>query len=210
MDYLVIVIKTLLFYGLIMLFYRIMGKREIGELRLVDLVVSMLLSNIVAGGIEGYDESIFLTIIPIAILVLLQVIMSKLSFKYSDVRKFVDGEPSIIINRGKVNFSEMLRQRYNLDDLLVELRGQGIKSIEEVDYAVLEVSGKLSVFEKGDDNYPLPLILDGKIERDTLFQIGKDEDWLYRVIKDEKYELKDIFYGFYKDDEIFLIKNQNK
>ena len=116
----------------------------------------------------------------------------------------------MIINRGKINFKEMLRQRYNLDDLLVELRSKGIKSIEEVDYAILEISSRLSVFTKNNvtEGYPLPVILNGKIDNDVLIQIDKDEDWLKQILKDEGYTLEDVFYGFYKDDEIYLIKNE--
>lgn len=211
MKYIIILSKTFIFYILMMLFYRMMGKREVGELKIGDLVVSMLLTNIIASGIESHESNIFITLLPVCLLVVMQIVISKVLFKYEGVRKLVDGEASIIINRGKVNFSEMLKQRYNLDDLLVELRSKGIKSIEEVDYAILEVSGRLSIFEKNDDKeYPLPVILDGKVDEDVLIQIGKSREWLDNVIATEGYLLKDIFYGFYRDNELFLIKNQNK
>ena len=82
-------------------------------------------------------------------LVLLQIILAKISLKNNKIRNLFDGKPSIIINRGKVNFKEMVKQRYNLDDLLTQLREKQIRSIEEVDYAILETSGRLSVFIKG-------------------------------------------------------------
>ncbi|MDO5393871.1 MAG: DUF421 domain-containing protein, partial [Mycoplasmatota bacterium] len=193
------------------IFYRMMGKREIGELKVVDLVVSMLLANIASSGIEDYSNSIFLSLVPVLALVLLQIIVSKISLRYAKVRKVVDGSPSVIINRGKVNFKEMLEQRYNLDDLLMELRSQGIKSIEEVDYAILEISGRLSVFVKDDDkNYPLPVILDGKVDEDVLLQIGKDKDWLSEALREENLKQEEVFYGFYRDGEMFLIKNDIK
>lgn len=211
MKIVIILGKTFIFYILITMLYRMMGKREVGQLKVVDLVVSMFIADIVAIGIENYKENIFVTLAPIVLLVLMQVIVARVSFKYSKVRDFVDGRPSIIISRGKVNFEEMLKQRYNLDDLLLELRSQEFKSIEEVDYAVLEVNGRLSVFKKElSGNYPLPLILDGKVDEEVLFQIGKDKEWLLEVIKKEGYRLQDIFYGFYRNDEVFLIKNQNK
>lgn len=210
MKYFLILSKTFIFYIIMMIIYRLMGKREVGELKIGDLVVSMLLANIVAMGIENYKENIFITILPVLLLSFMQIVLSKLAFKYEKVRLFVDGEPSVIINRGKVNFNEMLKQRYNLDDLLMELRSNGIKSIEEVDYAILEVSGRLSIF-KNDINkeYPLPVILDGKVNEDVLFQIGKDKEWLDKVIEKEGYSLKDIFYGFYRNDELFFIRNKN-
>ena len=194
-----------------MIFYRIMGKREVGELKTMDFVVSMFIANLVAMGIERYDENIFLSLGPVILLVILQIVFSKMSFKNSKIRGVIDGEPSIIINRGKINFKEMLRQRYNLDDLLMELRSNGIKSIEEVDYAVLEVSGGLSVFKKNEDGeeYPLPLILNGKVDDSVLIQIGKDEEWLDNVLIREGYDLKEVFYGFYKDNQVFLIRSEN-
>ena len=210
MKLVIILSKTFFFYVAITMLYRMMGKREIGQLKVVDLVVSMFIADIVAMGIENYDESIFFSICPVILLVILQVVTAKLSLKYVKVRNVVDGEPSVIINRGKINFKEMLKQRYNLDDLLVELRSKGIKSIEEVDYAILEISGRLSVFSKNNETegYPLPVILNGKVDEDVLIQIDKDEEWLNKTLKDEGYVLDDIFYGFYKDDEIFLIKNE--
>ena len=205
----ILLIRTVVFYILIMLLYRVMGKREVGELKVADLVVSLLLSNLAASGIESYEENIFMAVLPVILLVFLQVITARLTLKYKGLRKTLDGEASVIINRGKVNFYEMLKQRYNLDDLLMELRSQGIKSIEEVDYAILEVNGQLSVFKKdNDDSYPLPLILNGKIDEDVLLQIGKSNEWLESVLREEGYLLKDVFYGFYKDNQIYFIKNE--
>lgn len=211
MDYINVVFRTFVFYIVMNIFYRIIGKREIGELKIIDLVLSMLLVDVFAIGIENYEENIFMTFLPVLLIVVMQIIVSKYSFKYEKVRRFIDGEPSVIINRGKVNFQEMLKQRYNLDDLLMELRSQGIKSIEEVFYAVLEVSGRLSIFTKDDSGeYPLPVILDGKVDEDVLYQIGKNSDWLEELISKEGYIIKDIFYAFYHNNELFFIKNQNK
>ena len=106
----------------------------------------------------------------------------------------------------------MLKQRYNLDDLLTQLRAKSIKSIEEVDYAILETSGKLSIFKREDDKnhtYPLPVIIDGKIQEDVLIQIGKDKKWIEESLKKEEYLLDDIFYGFYRNKRLFLIRNEN-
>lgn len=211
MDFINVVFRTFVFYIIMNIFYRIIGKREIGELKIIDLVLSMLLVDVFAIGIENYEENIFMTFLPVLLIVVMQIIVSKYSFKYEKVRRFIDGEPSVIINRGKVNFQEMLKQRYNLDDLLMELRSQGIKSIEEVFYAVLEVSGRLSIFTKDDSGeYPLPVILDGKVDEDVLYQIGKNSDWLEEIISKEGYIIKDIFYAFYRNNELFFIKNQNK
>ena len=138
--------------------------------------------------------------------------MSYISLKNSKVRNLFDGNPSVIINSGRINFKEMVKQRYNIDDLLTQLREKHIRSIEEVDYAVLETSGKLSVFKKEGKlfgEYPMPLILDGEIDYDTLRQINKEEKWLYETLEKENVMLKDIFYAFYRNKKLFLIKDKD-
>ena len=212
MEYLTVLGRTLFFYVLITVIYRFMGKREIGELSIMDLIVSIFIAELAAISIDNYKESIFLSIIPMFILVIVQIIIAKVSLKSSDTRSVIDGEPSVIINRGKVNFKEMLKQRYNLDDLLTQLRAESIKSIEEVDYAILETSGKLSVFKREDDKerlYPLPVIIDGKIQEDVLIQIRKDKEWLNKSLEKKNFEVEDIFYAFYKNKELFLINKEN-
>ncbi len=211
MVYFIVLGKTLFFYFFIMVIYRIMGKREVGELSIMDLIVSIFIAELAAISIDNYKENVFISIVPIAALVVIQVVISRISLKSSKVRSILDGDPSMIIERGRVNFKEMLKQRYNLDDLLVQLRSRGIKSIEEVDYAILETSGKLSVFKRRDDKnrvYPLPIIIDGKIQKDVLYQIGKDSVWLEKALLKENYQLDDVFYGFYQKNRLFLIRKE--
>ncbi len=212
MNYFNVIFRCLIFYILIAVAYRFMGKREIGELSIMDFIVSIFIAEFAAIAIENYDENIFLSILPVVTLVVVQLLLAKVTLKNQNIRNTIDGEPSVIINRGKVNFKEMLAQRYNLDDLLTQLRAKSIKSLEEVDYAILETSGKLSVFKRDDDKdrtYPLPLILDGKIQDDVLVQIKKDQKWLREKLKEDGYNLSDIFYGFYQKNKLFLIKKEN-
>ena len=212
MDYLLILLKTLFFYFAIVLFYRFMGKREVGELGIIDLIVSILIAELAAISIEKYDSSVFLMLLPIGVLVILQIVLAKLSLKSDKLRSMLDGDASVIIDNGKVNFKEMIKQRYNLEDLLMQLRARNVKSIEEVEYAILETSGKLSVFTKDANNsgpYPLPLILDGKIQRMTLKKIRRKEKWLNELLASKKVKLDDVFYAFYKDNQLFIIKNSD-
>lgn len=210
MEFLIVILRTLAFYIVITVVYRLMGKREVGELGIIDLIVSVLIAELAAMGIENYKENIFIPISAILFLVIFQVIMAKVTIKNAKIRDLFEGKPSVIINRGKVNFKEMIKQRYNLDDLLTQLRSKSIRSIEEVDYAILENNGRLSVFTKGKtDTYPLPLILDGEIDEDTLRQLNKDIKWLKKLIKEENVSLSNIFYGFYKDEKIYVIKKSD-
>ena len=212
MDYLLILLKTLFFYFAIVIFYRFMGKREVGELGIIDLIVSILIAELAAISIERYDSSVFLMLLPIGVLVILQIVLAKISLKSGKVRSMLDGDASVIIDNGKVNFKEMIKQRYNLEDLLTQLRVRNVKSIEEVEYAILETSGKLSVFTKDANNsgpYPLPLILDGKIQKMTLKKIRRKEKWLNELLASKKVKLDDVFYAFYKDNQLFIIKNSD-
>lgn len=209
MEYIVTIFRTFFFYFFIAFVYRVMGKREVGQLGIIDLIVSVLIAELVAISLEDHTESIFLAIIPICLLVSLQIFIAFLSLKNKKIRDIFDGKPSVIINDGKIKIKEMLKQRYNLDDLLTQLREQNIRSLSDVKYAILETSGKLSVFKKEDikDNlFPMPLILEGKIDYDCLKYIDKDLIWLKKNIKTD---LKDIFYGFYKDGSIYIIKNED-
>ena len=149
--------------GLLNIVYRIMGKKEIGKLSIIDLIVSILIAELAAISIEQYEKSILISIIPIICLVVIEMFFSYIGIKSPKFRKIVEGSPVVIIKNGKLNFEAMSKLRYSLDDLVTQLREQSIKNIEEVNYAVLENNGKLSIFEK-ETEYPLPIILDGQID----------------------------------------------
>lgn len=207
-----IIFRTVLFYFLVVIAYKIMGKREVGELGVFDFIISMLISQLIAICIENYKDPIWFVIVPTLILVLFQIVFSFLSLKSNKFRDILDGKESVIISNGKLNFIEMKKQKYNLNDLLLQLRDKGIRTIEEVDYAILETNGKLSVFQKQDNNnnvFPLPLVLDGVIEENNLKFINKTRKWLNNELSKKKINLDNIFYAFYKDDEIYVIENEN-
>ena len=207
MQFFIVGFRSIFFYVVIVIVYKIMGKREIGELSIIDFIVSLFIAELVAISIENYEETLFLSLIPIIILGLLQIITSYFSFKNKKIRDLLDGRPSVIIKRGKVNFKEMQKIRYNLDDLLCQLRGEGIKSLSEVDYAILEANGKLSIFKKEeDDNYPLALILDGVIEEDVLIEINKSKNWLMNELMERNILLENVFYAFYQKKELYIIE----
>ena len=213
MELLSTIFRTIFFYFFVTVGYRLMGKREIGQLGVIDLIVSILIAELVAISIENIDKSIFLTIIPIAILVVIEIIFAFISIKSRKFRTLFSGTPSIIINHGVINYKEMIKQRYSLDDLLVSLRQASIKSIEDVEYAFLETNGKLSIFKynvfKTNSNYPIALIIDGIIQTKTLKDIKKSKIWLNLYLKKQNLEPKDIFYGFYKNKKIYIIKKND-
>lgn len=205
-----VLFRTLFFYFFITLAYRIMGKREVGQLGIIDLIVSILIAELVAISIENSKDSIFLTILPISVLVLLELFLAYISIKSRTFRTIFGGKPSLIIVHGKINYHEMVKQRYSLDDLLLSLRQKEIRNIEDVEYAFLEPNGKLSIFKynffKIKSDYPMPLIVDGSIQKKALKYIHKTTTWLENELKNKKIEAKDVFYAFYKKGKIYLVK----
>ena len=146
-----------------------------------------------------------MSVVPIMVLVLIQILVSYITLKSEKLRDIIDGKPTVIIKNGKLNFTEMSKIRYSLDDLLTQLRLQGVKSIDKVKYAVLENNGNLSVFNDNSD-YPLPLILDGVIDYSVLKNIGKDYNWILSILKKKNIELEDVFYAFYTSGKTFIIE----
>lgn len=211
-DILNIIFRTIFFYFLVVIAYRIMGKREISQLQVIDLIVSILMAELIAISIENMDDPIYLAIFPIIVLVLLEVILAKISIKSKKFNDMMTGKPSILIENGKLKFKELIKNRYTLNDLLLELRQNGIKSISDVEYAVLEPNGKLSVFKynifKIKSDYPMPLIIEGDIQLDTLKNINKSKEWLVNKIHNKGMLVNDIFYCFYKNNKIYII-NKN-
>lgn len=208
MNYLELIIKTIFIYMLVAAIFRIMGKREVGQLGTFDLVVFILIAELIAMALEKKNGFI-MGLIPVVILVVLQIIIAKISLKSSNFRKLIDGKPSLIIKNGIVNFKCMIDQRYTLDDLLLQLREKDIRSIDEVEYAILETNGKLSVFKKDDKDkktYPLPIILDGEVQFDNLYTINKTKQWLLNILLNKKLNAEDVFYAFSKNGDLFIIK----
>jgi uncharacterized membrane protein YcaP (DUF421 family) len=202
-EYASIIFRTLALYTVILTIFRIMGKREIGELSLLDLVVFMMIAEMAAIAIEKTDDPLIKSLLPMLILVGVQFILAYISLKSKRFRLLVDGKPSIIINNGKIDEYEMRKQRYNFDDLLLQLREGGVSDIEDVDYAILETSGKLSIFKRGEKaNLALTLIIDGAVQNENLNVIGKSKSWLYDQLTKKGYP--DI------DQISFCNYNQNK
>jgi len=210
MEMFQVIFRTIFFYFFVLLCYRLMGKREIGQLGVIDLIVSILIAELIAISIEETENSIFLTIVPIIILVILEIVLAFISIKSRRIRTFFDGKPSLIICNGKINYNEMVKQRYSMDNLLLSLRQKEIKNLEDVEYAFLEPNGKLSIFKynifKTRSAYPMPLIIDGDIQKKALKYINKNLSWLDYNLNAKNLKAEDIFYCFYKNKKLFIIK----
>jgi uncharacterized membrane protein YcaP (DUF421 family) len=196
-------IRTVFLYLFIFLMMRLMGKREIGKLSLFDLIVSLMIADISAIVLEDDNRPLLLGVVPIALLVLLQILFSYVMLKNRKMRNWMDGEPTVIVHKGKILDDAMARARYNVDDLLMQLREKNIADVRDVEFAILETTGKLSVFpkEKGRDrlrpfSMPVPVIIDGKVQEKELNQLGQNRFWLKRKIQEHGFkDFKEIFYA---------------
>lgn len=204
-ELLVVAWRTVFLYLLILVIFRLMGKREVGELSLMDLVIFVMIAEVASFAIDNPQRKLFESILPMILLLIIQLITSYWSLKSKKIRDLIDGDPSVIIRNGEIIETEMRKQRYNLDDLFQQLREQQIGSIQNVDYAFLEPSGNLSVFKKDGDHPVLPLIVDGDIQETHLNLIQQNKQWLMQKLKDENIEDPNtVFYCSYENERLFL------
>ncbi|MDQ0339522.1 uncharacterized membrane protein YcaP (DUF421 family) [Caldalkalibacillus uzonensis] len=227
MDLLALALRTLFVYFFILLIMRIMGKREIGKLSIFDLVVSIMIAELAVLAVERLDVPLFISLIPIVVLFLTQITLSYISLKSKTIRQIVDGKPSVLVENGQIREEEMKKQRYNLNDLLMQLRENNIQSLSQVEFAILEPSGKLTVIPREEDKYvtkkdlhlpvrkverPLILIEDGEVNHDNLLKIGRTLLWLKQEIKKRTgtSALKDISFCSLDTDGVLYIDLKDK
>ena len=206
-----IFIRTILIYLLLLAVMRISGKRQIGEIQISELVTTFLLSDIASYPLTNPGIPILNAVIPIFTIIPLEIIFSFLTTKCARLKKLLDGKPSIVIFHGKIQKKEMERLRLSMDDLLCELRLKGIASIADVDYAILEQNGQISVFEKNNTPLSHAVIIDGTLNTKLLKQIGKNKHWLQEILKSANIrEYGDIFLLSVTDEGNITLIKQNQ
>ncbi|MDC3412436.1 DUF421 domain-containing protein [Aquibacillus sp. 3ASR75-11] len=215
-----IILRTIGTYILIVIIFRLMGKREIGELGILDLVVFIMVAEMAVFSIEDPKESVMRSVVPMLVLLAIQRLTAWISLKSKLFRKWFEGKPSIIVSRGKIDEHEMKKQRYNFDDLLMQLRQNGTKSVQDVEFAILEPSGKLSIFEKATKSsdtssdakgFVVPLILDGKIQTDALNKINHSKKWLASQLQAKGYpSIEDISFCSIDENNNWYIDEKNE
>ncbi len=186
--------RTVILYFLIMIGLRLMGKRQIGELEPSELVLTMMISDLATVPMQDFGIPLLAGVIPILTLLALSMLMSQLSLRNLRFRELVCGTPAVLIRHGVIQQQTMRKNRYTLDELLEELRSQGISCVEDVKYAILENSGQLSVLPwtrrqpptaaqldlEVEDDVTLPTVLinDGRVLARNLAACGHDRAWL--------------------------------
>ena len=207
--YFLIGIKTIFFFSIISILLKVMGKRELGQLNTFDIVVFFVISELFSLSVDDPKENVWLSLLPILIIFFLQVIISIFSLKSFFLRNIFEGKPSVIINDGNLDIKVMRKQRYNINDLMEQLRLSNIDSISSVKYAILESNGQLSVVLKENNvsECPFPVIKDGTIDFEVLKMINKDKKWLMEYLKKYNYiNEKEIFLCMIEENGLFIIK----
>ncbi len=216
----IVMIRTLILYTLIVIGLRVMGKRQIGELQPGELVVAILISDLAAVPMGDPGIPLLYGIIPIFTLVIAEMFLSYICLKSEKIRSIVSGRPSVIMLGGVVDEKEMRKLRFNLSDLTEELRQQGYLDISQIDTAILETNGTLTLVPKsrykapdcGDmgikaeqDQLPYIIISDGKLNENNLKKSGFDQKWMLSQIKAKGGKgIGDVFIMTYYMDNCFI------
>ena len=205
---LIIFIRAIIVYCILILSVRLMGKRQIGELQPSELAITILISNIATLTLEDTSIPLIVGLIPLLTLVCLDVLMSWAGMRCGRIRTLMTGKPVVIISNGKIDRSKMYELRFTVDDLMEALRGQNIFDISEVQYAVAETTGKISVLPKfenrtvtnGDmpltgrsSDPPVLVIEDGTVIGQNLSDAGLDRERLDKELEKRSLAVKDIY-----------------
>ena len=191
--------RTVILYFVLTVGLRLMGKRQIGELEPTELVITLLIADLASVPMQDLGAPLTNGLIPIAVLLSLSMLASYLNLKSIRFRNLVCGEPTLLIQNGRLCQKTMAKNRFTLDELLEQLRSQGIFDITSVKYAVLETDGQLSVLpysQNQRETFPTLLINDGCVLENALRRRALDETWLRRTLQ---------AHGVSSPKEVFLL-----
>ena len=195
--------RSIFLYIIVLIVMRLMGKREIGQLQPFELAISIMIADLASIPMTDTGIPIFNGIIPILGLLIMHLLISMINLKSSKAREIICGRPSILIYRGKINEKTLKKERFTINELEERLRGNNVINLGDVEYAILETSGQVTVIQKPDkrntipqdfnimpeyEGIPYDLVIDGKVMKENLKEIGKDYNWLKKQV--EKYNMK--------------------
>jgi len=203
-----------------------MGKRQIAQMQPFELVIMIMIADLAATPMENSAIPLTNGVIPIITLLSVQIIISYLSLKSETVRELICGKPSIIINKGNLNQKELRRLRINMNDLLEQLRGKDYPNLHDIEYAILETNGELSLFPRTEkqqvlredmkiyppqEELPITLIVDGELFQRNLKKAGHDESWLISQLKTYNIgSITDTFFAFISSDQKFYAQKKDQ
>lgn len=225
-----VLIRALIIYILFGVSMRLMGKRQIGEFRISELVTTLILSEIAAIPITEINIPLLYAIAPIIMILTLEIVLSYAETKWNVLKRAISGKPSILIARGVVNQRELMRLRIGISELVAQVRQCGVGDIADVNYAILEDDGRLTVLPKVEKRPPSTeelrdvlantkpsdagvahvLIIDGKIIKENLKLAGKDENYIMKKLDEQGYTLSEVLLFTCNDTgDVNIIKKEN-
>ena len=201
--------RTAIVYLLLSFAMRLMGKRAIGELDVGELVVTLLISEICSIPIDDPEVPLLNALIPALFIVSLEIIVSTLKNKSSGLKRVIDGESAFLIRHGKIVQSTFSDNRISIEEFLSGIRQAGVGSIAEIDYCILEASGKISVLKVGEGSFAHVIISDGEVDEAALQASGYNDQWLKKKLC--KRAPEDIFFFSVDDEgETFIVPKEKK
>ena len=195
--------RAVVLYLIVLVVMRLMGKREIGQLQPFELAISIMIADLASIPMTEIGIPIFNGIVPILGLLVMHLILSLINLKSLKAREIICGKPSILIYRGKINEKELKKERFTINELEERLRGNNVVNLGDVEYAILETSGQVTVIQKPEkrntipedfnivpeyEGIPYDLVVDGKVMNKNLKAIGKNYNWLKKQV--EKFDIK--------------------
>ncbi len=192
-----IFVRTIFLYILVLIVMRFMGKREISQLQPFELVISIMIADLATTPMSETGIPILYGIIPILGLLMMHIIISIINLKSIRIREIICGKPRILMFRGKIDEKAMIKENFTINELQERLRVNGIFNLEDVEYAILETSGQITVIPKPAKRGTTPedfgiepeyvgisydLVIDGKVMTDNLVKLGKDYNWLKKQV----------------------------
>ena len=200
-------IRAIILYILVLLVMRMMGKREIGQLQPFELAIAVMIADLASTPMADMGIPLFDGIVPILALLVMHLLISAINLRSVNIRKVICGKPSILVYRGRIDEKVLKKEKFTINELQERLRGNNIFSLADVEYAILETSGQITVISKPEKRGTIPqdfgivpeyeglsydLIVDGKIMYDNLKILGKEEQWLEKEVKKNKAKPNDI------------------
>lgn len=219
-------VRVSIIYILVLVVMRIMGKREISQMQPFELVIAIMIADLASVPMSDTGIPIFNGIIPILALLLFQLIISIINLKNIRLRQIICGKPQILVYRGKIDEKALKKEKITINELQERLRQNNIFTLGDVEYAILETSGEISVIQKPEkrntipedfnitpeyEGIPYDLIIDGRIMYDNLKKIGKDEIWLKKQV--DKFKIKPenaLIVTFDGKEQIFCQEKERK
>lgn len=217
-------VRTVILYILVICAIRFMGKRQVGQLQPAELVIAIMISDLASIPIESSSVPLLAGVVPIFTLIGSELILSWICLKSHKFRKLLSGKTSLLIYNGKIIEEELAKQRFNLEDLLEELRQNNCPDISQVEYAILETSGQVSVIQKpsakpvtisdmninpSPQKLPCTVIADGVLDENELKRSGKTKSWLESQLKKNKtHKINDVFIGVVTSSGDFFMQKK--